>query len=77
MLGSRIKKKTGTVTTYIPGEWISHVSMWCHCLNIQEACVSGLLFLEVVSPPLADLLLLLLRLVPSALDLWFGPRRRA
>lgn len=50
------------------------VSMWCHCLNITS--VSGLTLLEVVSPPLADLFLLL-RLVPSALDLWFGPRRRA
>lgn len=69
--------KTCTVTTYIPGEW---VSLSKHTGRLVS--VSGLTFLEVVSPPLADLFLLLLllrllRLVPSALDLWFGPRRRA
>lgn len=54
-----LKRKTGT-TTYIPGEWI-----WC--LNMQDARVSGLTSLEVVSPPLADLSLLLFSFTPLVL----------
>lgn len=71
-----LKAKLAQWPPTLPESGFHTVSVWRHCPNMHEARVSGLAFLEVVSPPLADLFLLL-RLVPSALDLWFGPRRRA